>query len=89
MSARTLSGAKIFTAVGEVSKHSAGHLLSQFGLVQQLLGQADIRYVCRRELVGDGHPVGGQQQMELHAVDREGSPPYPCSSAKELPQPAD
>src|SRR5215208_3856957 len=76
---------QLFAAVGEISEHSTGHLLSQFRLGQQLLGQRDIRYVCRRKLVGDGNPISSAQQVQLHAVDQERTPPYPCSSRRSIP----
>src|SRR5215207_986396 len=76
---------QLFATVGEISEHPACHLLSQFRLLQQLFSQGDIRYVCRRKLVGDGHPVCGTQHMQLHAVDRKGAPPYPRSSRRGIP----
>src|SRR5215213_1078047 len=68
---------QLFAAVGKISKHSTGHFLSQFRFSQQLTAQGDIRYVCRCKLVGDGHPVSSTQQVQLHPVDRERTPPYP------------
>src|SRR5215217_7116734 len=75
---------QLFAAVGKISKHSTGHFLSQFRLSQQLTAQGDIRYVCRCKLVGDGHPVSSTQQVQLHPVDRERTPPYPCRSRRSI-----
>ena len=51
-------------------------LSSQARPGEQLSRQAHLRYVRRGELVGDGHPVGGAKQVQLHPVDGEGAPPH-------------
>ncbi len=57
------------------------------GSGEQFLGQPDLGDVGGGELVGEGHPVRGAQQVQLHAVDREGAPPHPRGSleARRLP----
>src|SRR5215207_690704 len=58
------------------------HPLPQSRLVDELLGQGDVRDVGCGELVRDGHPVGRTKQVQLHPIDAEGTPPYPRGSRK-------
>src|SRR5688572_4620540 len=63
--------------VGQVSQEFASYPLSQSRLVDELLGQGDVGYVCRCELVGERDPVGGTDEVQLHPVDAEGTPSHP------------
>jgi hypothetical protein len=69
-----------FASVGEVPEESAGEIVSEVRFGEQYLCQAYLRHVGRGELVGDGHPVRRAQQMQLYAVDAEGTPPDPRRS---------
>ncbi len=51
--------------------------VSQIRLGDEFLRQADVRDIGGGQLVGDGHPVGRAQQVQLHTIDAEGAPPYP------------
>src|SRR5215208_2780487 len=70
---------QILTPVGQVSQELPRHFLSQSRLVDEFLGQGDVRHVCGGELVGDGNTVGGAQEVQLDPVDAEASPAYPPS----------
>src|SRR5215212_11347907 len=63
--------------VGQVPQEFASYPLSQSRLVDELLGQADVGYVCGGELVGERNPIGGTDEVQLHSIDAEGTPANP------------
>jgi hypothetical protein len=69
-------------AVGQVPQEPPRYSIPQSRLVDEFFGKGDVRDVGCCELVGERHPVGSTQQVQLHAVDAEGAPPYPRSSRK-------
>src|SRR5215216_542659 len=71
---------QILAAVGQVPQEPPRYLLPQSRLVDEFLGQGDVRHVSGSEFVGDGHPVGRTQEVQLHPVDAEGTPPHPRAS---------
>src|SRR5918994_75876 len=73
---------QILTSVGQISQQPPRYPLSQSSLVDEFLSQGDVRYVGRGQLVRDGHPVGRTDEVQLHPVDAETSPPHPRRSRK-------
>src|SRR3712207_5097017 len=69
-------------AVGQVPQEPPRYSIPQSRLVDEFFGKGDVRDFGCCELVGERHPVGSTQQVQLHAVDAEGAPPYPRSSRK-------
>src|SRR5215207_126398 len=67
-------------AVGEISKELPRRSSVEHRLVQQLLDEEHFRGVSRGELVGDGYPVDGADEVQLEPVDTEGAPPHPRRS---------
>jgi hypothetical protein len=71
---------QLLALVGQVSEESPRQIFPEVRTTNQFTNQSDFRYVGRAQFVGDGHAVGGAQQMQLHPIDGEGTPPYPrCS----------
>src|SRR5215210_2914058 len=64
--------------VGQVAQESASYPLCQLRLVDEFFGQSDVCDVCGGELVGERDPIGGADEVQLHPVDAERTPPHPC-----------
>ena len=71
---------QLLAAVGQVSQEPTRYPFSQSRLGDEFFGQGDVRDVSCGELVGDRNSVGRAKQMQLHSIDREGTPPYPGGS---------
>src|SRR5829696_9202329 len=73
---------QLFASVGQVAKQPPGRSFPEPCTTEQFAGQSDLREVGRGQLVGEGHTVGRAQEVKLHSVEGERSPPNPCCSLK-------
>src|SRR5215207_7808340 len=73
---------QLFASVGQVAKQPPGRSFPELCTTEQFAGQSDLREVGRGQLVGEGHTVGRAQEVKLHSVEGERSPPNPCCSLK-------
>src|SRR5215210_1231524 len=70
--------AQILAAVSEVCQEPPRYPVSQLLCIgQELFRELDIDDVGGGEFVGERNAVGRAQQMQLHPVDAESSPPHP------------
>ena len=69
-----------FASVGQVPQEPSREIFCEVRLVDEFLRQAHFCHVGGGELVGDGHPVRRAQEVQLHPVDAERTPPHPPRS---------
>jgi hypothetical protein len=67
-------------SVGKVPQEPPRYSISQGRLLDELRGQGDIGHVGRGEFVAQRDPIGGADEVQLHPVDAERTPPHPRRS---------
>src|SRR5215210_454269 len=75
---------QLLASVRQIAKEPPRQTFPELRTAEQFTDQADFRNVGRGKFVGEGHTVCGAQQMQLHSIDGERSPPHPRRSLKAL-----
>src|SRR5215208_4313419 len=69
-------------SVGQVPQEPPRYSIPHSRLGEELLGQGDVGDVGGGEFVGERNPIGATDELQLHPVDAERSPPNPCGAYK-------